>query len=314
MTASASISKAEKTQARPGRIIAMLLAFVAGASYGVAGAVSRLVAQQGFTVSQIVVAQTWSAVIMLGVLVLAKFRPRMKAKEILQLMGVGCLLILSGYCYYTAISMLTVGTAVAIQFQYVWIVVVIAAIVDRKRPTKWVVLSSVLIVFGTLFASGMAGEVIDNGGLLMNPVGLLVAACCAISYSLFIFLNGKVAVEHHPVTRSFFMMAGGVVLASVLCPGFYLGECDVVAIIPGGIVMGLISSVVPCICLAASSSKLPGGLVAILTSSELPFAVLAGLLMFGEAITPLVSFGVVLILGAIVLSEMGSFAKGRRPA
>lgn len=314
MTASASISKAEKTQARPGRIIAMLLAFVAGASYGVAGAVSRLVAQQGFTVSQIVVAQTWSAVIMLGILVLAKFRPHMKAKEILQLMGVGCLLILSGYCYYTAISMLTVGTAVAIQFQYVWIVVVIAAIVDRKRPTKWVVLSSVLIVFGTLFASGMAGEVIDNGGLLMNPVGLLVAACCAISYSLFIFLNGKVAVEHHPVTRSFFMMAGGVVLASVLCPGFYLGECDVVAIIPGGIVMGLISSVVPCICLAASSSKLPGGLVAILTSSELPFAVLAGLLMFGEAITPLVSFGVVLILGAIVLSEMGSFAKRRRPA
>lgn len=112
----------------------------------------------------------------------------------------------------------------AIQFQYVWIVVVIAAIVDRKRPTKWVVLSSVLIIFGTLFASGMAGEVIDNGGLLMNPVGLLVAACCAISYSLFIFLNGKVAVEHHPVTRSFFMMAGGVVLASVLCPGFILAS------------------------------------------------------------------------------------------
>ena len=314
MTASASISKVEKTQAKPGRIIAMLLAFVAGASYGVAGAVSRLVAQQGFTVSQIVVAQTWSAVIMLGILVLVKFRPHMKAKEILQLMGVGCLLILSGYCYYTAISMLTVGTAVAIQFQYVWLVVVIAAIVDRKRPTKWVVLSSVLIVFGTLFASGMADEVIDNGGLRMNPVGLLVAACCAMSYSLFIFLNGKVAVEHHPVTRSFFMMVGGVVLASALCPGFYLGECDVFAIIPGGIAMGLISSVVPCICLAASSSKLPGGLVAILTSSELPFAVLAGFLMFGEAVTPLVSFGVVLILCAIALSEMGSFTKRRRPA
>lgn len=311
MEASLSVSKNEKAQSGSGRIVAMLLAFVAGASYGIAGAVSRVVASQGFTVSQIVVAQTWSAVIMLGVLVLVRFRSRMKAKEALQLMGVGCLLILSGYCYYTAISMLTVGTAVAIQFQYVWIVVVIAAIVDRKRPTKWVVLSSVLIIFGTLFASGMAGEVIDNGGLLMNPVGLLVAACCAISYSLFIFLNGKVAVEHHPVTRSFFMMVGGVVLASVLCPGFYLGECDVVAIIPGGIVMGLISSVVPCICLAASSSKLPGGLVAILTSSELPFAVLAGFLMFGEAVTPLVLFGVVLILGAIVLSEMGSFAKSK---
>ncbi len=297
-------------EARPasGRFMPMLLALVAGASFGIAGAVSRLVAQQGFTVGQIVVAQTWSALIVLGILVIVRFRPRMSAKEALLLMGVGCTQILSGFCYYTAISMLSVGTAVAIQFQYVWIVVVIAAVVNRKLPTKWVVLATVLIIFGTLFASGLAGEYLE-GGLQMSPLGLVVAFACAVLYGLFIFLNGKVATEHHPVTRSFFMMTGGVVLASILCPGFYVGECDVIAIIPGGITMGLISSVVPCICLAASASRLSGGLVAILTSSELPAAVLAGFLMFGEEVTPLILFGVVLILISIVLSEMGSLTK-----
>ncbi len=95
-------------------------------------------------------------------------------------------------------------------------------------------------------------------------------------------------------------------MASALCPGFYLGECDVVALAPGGLVMGLVSSVIPCVCLAAASTKLPGGLVAILTSSELPTAVLAGALMFGEAVTPLVLFGVILILASIVLSEADS--------
>lgn len=294
------------------RPLAMILAFVAGASYGLAGAVSNLVSQQGFTVPQIVVVQTISAVIILGVLVLVRYRPQMSPKEILQLMGVGLFSVLSGFCYYTAIGMLSVGTAVAIQFQYVWIVVVIAAIVNRKRPTKWVVASTVLIIFGTLFASGMAGEVIDNGGIKMDPLGLLVAFGCAVSYGLFIFLNGKVAVEHPPVTRSFFMMVGGLVLASAICPGFYLGECDVLAIAPGGIAMGLISSVVPCVCLAASSAVLPGGLVAILTSSELPAAVLAGFLMFGEEVTPLILIGVVLILVSIVLSEGESFIKERK--
>ena len=122
------------------------------------------------------------------------------------------------------------------------------------------------------------------------------------------------ATEHHPVTRSFFMMVGGVMLASILCPGFYVGECDMMTIVPGGIAMGLISSVIPCVCLAASASKLPGGLVAILTSSELPAAVLAGFLMFGEEVTPLILFGVVLILVSIVLSEMDSFIKKKAPS
>lgn len=293
--------------------MAMVLAFVAGASFGLAGAVSRVVAQQGFTVSQIVVAQTWSALIILGVLMIVRFRPHMSAKEALMLMGVGCAQILSGFCYYTAISMLSVGTAVAIQFQYVWIVVVIAAVANRKLPSKWVVLATALIIFGTLFASGLAGEFLA-GGLKMSPLGLAIAFACAVLYGLFIFLNGKVATEHHPVTRSFFMMVGGVVLASILCPGFYVGECDVMTIIPGGIAMGLISSVIPCVCLAASASKLPGGLVAILTSSELPAAVLAGFLMFGEEVTPLILFGVVLILVSIVLSEMDSFIKKKAPS
>lgn len=292
----------------------MVLAIMAGTSYGLAGAISSLVSQQGFDIRQIVVAQTIAAVLVLGILVAIRYRPHLSPKEAMQLMGVGVFSILSGFCYYTAISMLSVGTAVAIQFQYVWIVVVIAAIFDRKRPTRWIALSTILIVFGTLFASGMAGEIIENGGLRMSPSGLLIAFGCAVSYGLFIFLNGRVAVDHPPVTRSFFMMLGGLVLASTLCPGFYLGECDIVAIAPGGLAMGLVSSVIPCVCLAASSAKLPGGLVAILTSSELPAAVLAGFLMFGEPVTPLILFGIAMILVSIVLSEAGSLGKGKHPA
>lgn len=287
-----------------GRAGAVAMAFVAGASYGLAGAVSRLVSSGGFTVSQIVVAQTLMAVLILGILVLVKYRPRgIRRVDIAKLMGVGVCSIASGYCYYTAISMLSVGTAVAIQFQYVWIVVVIAAVVNRARPSKWVIMATVLIIFGTLFGSGMADEIIANGGLLMSPMGLLIAFACAVFYGLFIFLNGKVALDQPAVTRSFFMMLGGLILASALCPGFYMGECDVVALAPGGLVMGLVSSIIPCVCLAAASTKLSGGLVAILTSSELPTAVFAGAVMFGETITPLVLFGVVLILVSIVLSE-----------
>ena len=41
---------------------------------------------------------------------------------------------------------------------------------------------------------------------------------------------------------------------------------------------------------------------------------LAGFLMFGEEVTPLILFGVVLILVSIVLSEMDSFIKKKAPS
>lgn len=47
-----------------------------------------------------------------------------------------------------------------------------------------------------------------------------------------------------------------------------------------------------------------GGLRAILTSTELPVAVLAGALLLGEKVTPLIAGGVVIIVGAIALAQL----------
>lgn len=44
--------------------------------------------------------------------------------------------------------------------------------------------------------------------------------------------------------------------------------------------------------------------MAILTSTELPVAVLAGALLLGEKVTPLIAVGVVVIVGAIALVQL----------
>ena len=73
--------------------------------------------------------------------------------------------------------------------------------------------------------------------------------------------------------------------------------------------MGFIMSVVPCLGLSIAAKRLPGGIVAILSSSELPVAVLAGFLMFGESVTPLVVVGVVIICASIALSQSDEISK-----
>ena len=70
------------------------------------------------------------------------------------------------------------------------------------------------------------------------------------------------------------------------------------------IVMGVIMSVIPVLSIVAASDRLPGGLVAILTSTELPMAVLAGALILGETVTPLIVGGVCVILAAIALAQL----------
>ena len=286
-----------------GKASAAVLALLAGASFGVGGAISQVVASLGFSVMQVCFGQYVFALAILGVLVAVRFRPSVSAKEAVQLITLGAVSCVSSLSYYLAIDMLSVSAAVAIQFQYVWIVVVFQAVFDRKLPGKWTVASAALILAGTFFGSGMADEVFSSG-IDMSPAGLLFAIVCAVFYALFIYLNGRVAIEHHPVTRTFFEVIGGAVLILALMPfngGFAF---DFIALAPWGVVMGVVMSVVPVLCIVVASNKLSGGLVAILTSTELPVAVLAGALLLGEKVTPLIAGGVVIIVGAIALAQL----------
>lgn len=298
------------TQSIPagGKTFAVVLALLAGTSYGIGGALSQIVASAGFSVMQVCFGQYVFAVIILGVLVVLKYQPGMSPKEIVQLIILGAASSISAFTYYLAIDMLSVSAAVAIQFQYVWIAVVFQIIFERKLPGKWTILSAALIVAGTFFGSGMADEILA-GGLTMSPLGLLCAAICAVFYALFIYMNGRIAVDHHPVPRTFFEVIGGMILVSLLMPlngGFTF---NFITLAPWGILMGIVMSVIPVLFIVAASSRLSGGLVAILTSTELPMAVLAGALILGETTTPLIIGGVCIILTAIALAQLDGHPK-----
>lgn len=302
----------EKT-AGGGRTGAVVLALLAGSAYGVGGAISQIVKAQGYEIAHIVVAQFVAAIVILGTLVALRYRPTMSRREAFYLVILGAISTISSYAYYIAIDLLTVGQAVALQFQYVWMTVIIQSIAERKLPGKMVVISALLIIFGTVFGSGFADELIA-GGVKMDPFGVFMALVCALFYAIMIFFNGKIAASHAPITRTFFMAVGGLIVSVVALPFMDAGSCDVVGLIPGGIVMALVMTIIPVACIAAATSKLPGGIVAILTSSELPMAVVAGCLLLGEVATPLTTFGIIVILVSIALSEMGNFGKPKKDA
>lgn len=282
---------------------AALLALAAGCSFGVGGSISQIIVGLGYQVMHVVIGQTVAATVILGIITLARYRTSIPFKAVIQLAVIGILNLISSITYFFAIDLLSVGTTVAIQFQYVWIVVVFQAIAARRLPGKWTILSSAIIIVGTLFGSGMLDEMLA-GGITMNSTGLVLALLCAVCYAAFIFLNSRIAVEYAAVPRSFYQVLGALIALLIILPFMHVDSCDVIGLVSWGILMGLLMGVLPIVFIVAASSNLPSGLVSILTSSELPMAVVAGHIILGETVTPLIVLGVVLICGSIALAQL----------
>ena len=285
-------------------LLASACAAIAGVSYGLAGTVSQLFVAQGLSVGNITVVQFVLSAIMLIVPVAVKYHDFPTPKETLKLFVVGLFQPAAAICYYSAISLLTVGQAVAMQFQYVWIAVVVQCIVERKAPKRVAIATSLLIVFGTVFGSGIADEIAAGSSGGLSVLGIGFGAACAVFYALFIYFNGVVAQETHPITRSFVISLSGVALSSLLYPSAYVGMvANLQAFVPCGIVMGCLTLLVPVMCLSFAGRHLDGGTVAMLTSLELPAAAFSGFLVLGDPLTGFVVFGIAVILVAVVLSS-----------
>ena len=291
------------TNTNGGRAFAAVMGLAAGAAYGVGGAISQLVKTGGFEVGHIIVAQLLASTIILGVLVLVRYRCKMTRKDIIQLAILGVISAISSYTYYIAIDMISVNQAVAMQFQYVWITVVIQALLDRKVPNIWVIISAIAIIVGTFFGSGLFDDIM-SGQTTMDPLGVFFAMVCAVCYAIFICFNGRVAVETPSVTRTFFMSFGALIFVVIMLPAAGTATGNIVDLVPGGIIMGLVMTIIPCVCISVATNNLPGGIVGILTSSELPVAVIAGVILCGESTTFFKILGIVIILVAIALSEL----------
>lgn len=289
--------------------VAAACAALAGLSYGCSGTVSQLFAAQGLSVGNITVVQFLLSTLMLAVPVAVRYHDFPSAPETLKLLVVGLFQPGAAICYYSAISMLTVGQATAMQFQYVWMAVVIQCIVERTAPKKIAVVSSLLVVLGTIFGSGIADEFLLGASGGLSLVGLGFGMACALFYAIFLYFNGVVASETHPVTRSFVISISGVIVSSLLYPGTYV---DVVAsplaFVPCGIAMGCLTLIVPVMCLSFASRHLDGSRVALLTSLELPAAAVSGFLVLGDSLSVLVIAGIVVILAAVIISAKGGDA------
>lgn len=229
-------------------------------------------------------------------------------KSILLLLACGLSIALCSSCNIFALNTISVSLAVLLLFQFIWMGVIIQCIVKRALPSRDTSVSVLLLVIGTVLASGIL-----IAGSIFEPVGVLFGLGSAIFFAAYVFLIGHVEVRIHPVYRSFLVMSMALISIFAI---FGLSLAEHASEIDIGLVhysiIGLFGCAIPMFFFAIGTPKIPTGAATILSSSELPATIICAVIIIHESVTAFQWVGVGLVFLGIAYPYLAAALKDNR--
>lgn len=307
MSKHAEKSKQFSTAARTAeaRAKAVFCVFLGGACYGFNATCYKLSYTWGFSSAQIAAAQMWFAFALFALLLaigLIKGKRWIKigSSNVLKLIGIGAVTCITSIFYTYAMSVLPVALALTLLFQFTWIGTVIQVIMTRRPPAASQVVSALIIVFGTVFASGLYAADLTS----CNPWGIAAGLIAAVSCALFLALSGQVQPPCSQAQRGFLICGGSVLMSHFICPDFIVSGVLLQGIAPLGLVAGACGFFLPVLLFSIGTPHLPAGLSSVLAASELPAGLFVAMMVLGSPIGAVEWFGVVVILLGVCASQV----------
>ncbi|HJJ48891.1 MAG TPA: DMT family transporter [Methanocorpusculum sp.] len=293
-----------------------ILVFLGGCSFGPSSPTIKLAYEAGFAAGDAVLAQYFFGWLILFVLLLGYtiFVLRRKGaglkkptkKTIAGLVLAGILTALVSGTYVLGLQFIPAYVAVLLLFQFTWIGVIIQAVVERKLPNRRTVLSVLVLLAGTVIASGIIGQSLD-----LNPIGCLLGFASGVFYAFYMFVLGKVGTGMNPLNRSFIVMTIALALLLIICgPSFFTTGAVFDGAAPYWLILGSLGCAVPMFLFAIGTPRVSTGAATILCSSELPASIICAVLILGEGVSWIQWIGVALVFLGIALP----YLKRKKPA
>ena len=286
------------------------------ASYGILSTIAKLSYSAGFTASDATSGQMVIGVVILWSIVF--FLERKKSTvhatkaEAVNLMLMGIPMALTSIFYYQSVLLLPASIAILLLFQFTWIGILFESISKKQLPSLAKVISVVILLGGTVLASGVLTTGIEG----FNTKGIIYGLLASVSYAFFIFFNGKTSIKVSAAKKTAWMLTGATILTVIVYPPVFLFNG---AIAQGyliyGIPLALFGAVIPPFLFAIGIPKIGVGLSSIINATELPVAVLASSIVLSEVVSRSQWIGVLVILSAMIIPNvLESKIKKRRLA
>lgn len=284
----------------------ILAVFIGAASYGALSTIAKLSYKEGFNPIDATLFQILFGFLVLLILNLFAKSPKglfsLDKTEYLKLSFGGLAIVLTSLFYYSCVQYIPASIGIILLFQFIWIGYLLDALLNGKKPTKVQWLTLVVLMAGTLLASGIfSSDGISN----LNGKGLVLGFLAALCYASYIFINGRLKADISPVAKSSFMMGVGSFIALILLFNHFSIEVYTnPEFLKFGIPLAMLGAVIPPVLFAYGVPKIGVTKSSILSSVELPIAVLCSISLLGESVSFVQWIGILLILLAIIGSSL----------
>lgn len=282
-----------------------LCIIAAGCFWGVMGLFVRGLSAYGFDSLQITALRLVCGTAMLVLFALLRdrslFRVPLGALPVFAAMGILSVLAMS-WLYFTAIMRSTMSVAAILLYTAPMWVLAASVIFYGERLNVRKLAALALAFAGCVAVSGFSGGVVSSDGVLFGLGS-------GFAYALYSIIGKYALKKYTPITVTLYSFMFAAVGSIFICR-----PSEVLAIVTGAadltmllwiIGVGFVTVFAPYLLYTVGLSKTSAGKAAIMASAEPMVATLAGMIVFGEM--PGISgiLGIVMIISAIVLLNIG---------
>lgn len=286
----------------------ILLVFFGACSFGILSTFVKLAYHEGYTLGDVTGAQAFFGAVILWVLFFFQSRTSAyKAKEV-KMITPWWKMVLAGTCtgfvsifYYQCVKLVPNSVAIILLMQFIWISILLEFLIFKKRPSGIQLAAILLVLGGTVLASGMVETNISEINLTGIGFGLLAALC----YAGFLMLSGRIGNEYPPLKKSALMITGACILIFIIFPpAFLINGALEGSLLKWGLIIAVFGTVIPPLFYAEGVPRIGTAVSSILSAAELPVAVMMAGFVLQEQVSFLRWVGVAVILSAMVLPNL----------
>lgn len=280
-----------------------ILGSIAAATYGMNPLFALPLYKEGMDADSVLFFRYLFAIPILGIMLKVRGRDfKLKRKEVLPLVVLGWLVALSSLALFQSYNYMEAGIASTILFVYPIFVALIMAFVFKEKVT----LQTGLCILLALSGIGLLYQSSDGATLSLIGVGLVMVS--ALSYAIYIVGVNRPRLQNVATLKvTFYVLLFGLSLFLVRVDfGQSLHVVDKWYLWGNLIALAVFPTAISFFCTTQAIQYIGSTPTAILGALEPVTAVFFGVMVFGEALTPRLGCGILLIILAVTFIIAGS--------
>lgn len=276
-----------------------------GCLWGLMGLFRRYMGSLGFDSYGIVFIRCSVAALLFAVTILLtdKSEFRVKLRDLWCFVGSGvCSLLFFSVCYFQAMTLMSLSTAAILLYTAPCLVILMSAVLFREKLNGKIILAMLMAFAGCCLVSGVVGQ-----ETRISLVGLLYGLGSGFGYALYSIFS-KLALRRGYKSNTINLYS---CLLAALGAGLIFGIREPVALMfsSGGSLAlclgaGIVTSYLPYLLYTFGLSGIEAGKASVMASVEPVVATLVGFLVFHESLSLYSVVGIVLVLGAVALTNI----------